>query len=270
MSNIVKVDGWVIEEHEGAWSVRDVELAEKVGLAKPRNIRAVIANAIEDGALKNGALGAGAVDEPSFWLEEVHSVSGNNKVEVTTAYRLNRAAALLICTRLRTKRSVDITLAIVKVFDAVLSGKVALAPPAPPAAEPPPAIAMPAERRAELLLECVRLMSPAVSAEAKDAVLAHAAAALTGGSAVPLLPKMPAPRWMSPTQIAEAANRTATAVGRSISKLGLRGGPHSKAVMNTKMHSEGQVVTYLYDPQAVEKIIADLNAGPAAVPMGGV
>ena len=269
MAAIVKVDGWVIEEHEGAWSVRDVELAEKVGMNQPRHVRPIITKAIEDGALTIGGVAAAANDEPTVWLERVQVTSGKGRVETIDAYRLNRAAALLICTRLRTKRSVDITLAIVKVFDAVLSGKVALAPPAPPAAEPPPAIAMPAERRAELLLECVRLMSPAVSAEAKDAVLAHAAAALTGGSAVPLLPKMPAPRWMSPTQIAEAANRTATAVGRSISKLGLRAGPHSKAVMNTKMHSEGQVVTYLYDPQAVEKIIADLNAGPAAVPMGG-
>lgn len=264
MAAIVKVDGWVIEEHEGAWSVRDVELAEKVGLAKPRNIRAVIANAIEDGALKNGALGAGAVDEPSFWLEEAHSVSGNNKVEVTTAYRLNRAAALLICTRLRTKRSVEITLAIVKVFDAVLSGKVALAPPAPT----PPAITMPAERRAELLLECVRLMSPAVSAEAKDAVLAHAAAALTGASAAPLLPALPGPRWLSPTQIGELANRSSNSVGRVVSKLGLRGGPHSKTVMNTKAHSEGQVPTYVYDDEAVELILAELKNGQAAVPTG--
>lgn len=266
MSNIVKVEGWVVEEHEGAWSVRDVELAEKVGLAKPRDIRKTIAKAIEDGAL-SGAAATGAQDSPCFWTEaEVIVRPGNAGPTTVNTYRLNRSAALLICTRLRTKNAIDITLAIVRVFDAVLSGKATLVPAV--AAPPPPALTMAPERRAELLLECVRLMSPAVSPEAKDAVIAHATAYLTGGRVEPLLPVLAGPRWLSPTEIGKLANRTPNAVGRAISRLGLKGGSHSKTVMNTKLHSDGQVPTYLYNDTAINLILADLNSGPAAVPMG--
>lgn len=272
MSAIVKVDGWVVEEHEGAWSVRDIELAEKVGLAQPRDIRRAIAKILADGAVKIGAVAAPANDEPTVWLESVQVTSGKGRIDTVDAYRLNRAAALLICTRLRTKNAIDITLAIVRVFDAVLSGRAALVPVShPPPPETPRAIGMAPERRAELLLECVRLMSPAVSAEAKDAVIAHATAFLTGGRAEPLLPALAGPRWLSPTQIGALANRTPNAVGRAIARLGLKGGAHSKTVMNTKAHSDGQVPSYLYNDSAIDLILAELNSGPAAVaPQGGV
>ena len=127
MSDIVKVvDGWQVEDRDGQATVLDIGLAEHAGMKQPRDIRPIIFKAIQDGALVGAGAGR-ANDEPTFWLTNVDVVSGKGRVEKTTAYRLNRAAALFVVTRLRTPKAVELTLAIVKVFDQVTSGR-ALAP----------------------------------------------------------------------------------------------------------------------------------------------
>ena len=132
MSNIVKVvDGWQVEDRDGQATVLDVGLAEHADLRVPRDIRRTIAKAIEENALKPGVGGAHGADEACFWTEtEIIPGFGGTSQEITV-YRLNRAAALFIVTRLRTPKAVELTLAIVKVFDQVTSGRVlAVAPPA--------------------------------------------------------------------------------------------------------------------------------------------
>ena len=128
MSNIVKVvDGWQVEDRDGQATVLDVGLAEHAGMAVPRHIRQVIAKAIEDGALQVGGATSN-LDSACFWTEEeLVPMPGDRGAKRVTVYRLNRAAALFIVTRLRTPKAVELTLAIVKVFDQVTSGR-ALAP----------------------------------------------------------------------------------------------------------------------------------------------
>lgn len=127
MSNIVKVvDGWQVEDRDGQATVLDVGLAEHAQMGQPRDIRKVIARAIDDGAL-NIACAERDADSPTFWRETIIVSLGNGATTTTEGYRLNRAAALFIVTRLRTPKAVELTLAIVKVFDQVTSGR-ALAP----------------------------------------------------------------------------------------------------------------------------------------------
>ena len=131
MSNIVKVvDGWQVEDRDGQATVLDTGLAEHAEMGQPRDIRKVIGKAIAEGALKHGARGERAENEACFWAEtEIIPGFGGTSQEITV-YRLNRAAALFIVTRLRTPKAVELTLAIVKVFDQVTSGR-ALAPALP-------------------------------------------------------------------------------------------------------------------------------------------
>lgn len=129
MSNIVKVvDGWQVEDRDGQATVLDVGLAEHAEMKQPRDIRPVIAKAIEEGALILGAGSDRAQESACFWTEEqIVQRPGNAGPVAITVYRLNRAAALFVVTRLRTPKAVELTLAIVKVFDQVTSGR-ALAP----------------------------------------------------------------------------------------------------------------------------------------------
>lgn len=274
MSNIVKVDGWVVEEHEGAWSIRDVELAEKVGLSKPRDIRSTIAKALADGALIIGAAATGANDEPVIWLEAVEVVSGKGRVETVNAYRLSRPAALVICGKLRTKIATAITIAIVKVFEAVLSGRATLAPAIP---EPPPPpksqvqpVLMGADHKAELLMEAARTMSADVPVLAKDVMRAHAVALLTGSEVTRFLPALPAGIWRRPAEIAGQLGCSLQRVGLAITALDLRGdATHCRSHLDKKAHgAPGEVTVYSYDEWAFEQIRAHIAGGPAAVPSG--
>lgn len=102
MSNIVKVvDGWQVEDRDGQATVLDVGLAEHAQMGQPRDIRKVIARAIDDGAL-NIACAERDADSPTFWRETIIVSLGNGATTTTEGYRLNRAAALFIVTRLRT------------------------------------------------------------------------------------------------------------------------------------------------------------------------
>lgn len=123
MSNIVKVvDGWKLDERDGQATVLDVGLAEQAEMKQPRHIRPIIAKAIEDGAIRGGG-GDATGNEACFWAETEVIPGFGGKSQEITVYRLNRAAALFIVTRLRTPRAVELTLAIVKVFDQVTSAR---------------------------------------------------------------------------------------------------------------------------------------------------
>lgn len=128
MSDIVNmVDGWHVATSNDRAFVYDLDIAERAELANPHDIRSTIAKAIEDGAIQVPAA-AEDLDLPAFLVEqELIPMPGGRGMKKATAYRLNRAAALFVVTRLRTPKAVELTLAIVKVFDQVTSGR-ALAP----------------------------------------------------------------------------------------------------------------------------------------------
>lgn len=135
--NAIVLDGWTVKVDAGEPRVRDLDLAEKAGLAKPRDIRATIRKAVEDGAISaanNGAAATGAV--PTVWseTESVPRPKGGGMQEVEVFY-LNEEAAMLVLTRLRTPAAVKATRALVMICAAARRGELGPAPaptPAPP------------------------------------------------------------------------------------------------------------------------------------------
>ena len=122
------VDGWDLCSREGAdWWVRDVELAERAGLARPREIRATIRKIIEEGVIVEASAIQGAATDRALFLGRKTLVPppwdrGHQEV---TEYLLNRKAAVLIAMRLRTEKAAELVDAIVTVFLRVADGSLA-------------------------------------------------------------------------------------------------------------------------------------------------
>jgi hypothetical protein len=110
-------------------------------------------------------------------------------------------------------------------------------------------------QRAELIVKSVGLMSPAVSPEAKDTMLARAVALLTGQPSTPLLPALPPSRWRRPSEMARELGVSESAVGRAITALSFREqAEHRRSILDQKRHSEGQVVCYLWSETVFEAL----------------
>jgi hypothetical protein len=118
-----QVDGWTLFDGAGSTWVRDLDLAERAGLAVPRDIRRTIAKAIDDGALM--PVGAAHSDgTPGFHVVEELVQGGKGSVSTVATYYLNQEGALFIITRLRAPKAIEATKAIVRVFAAVMRGEV--------------------------------------------------------------------------------------------------------------------------------------------------
>lgn len=118
------VDGWTLFTGEGGTWIRDMDLAVRAGLAKPRNIRIAIHGAIADGAIvKVGALSEGAGE--TAVVREVCEVmtSGLGRELPVVAYYLNDEAAILVLARLRTPTAVAMTKMVVRVFMLATQGR---------------------------------------------------------------------------------------------------------------------------------------------------
>jgi hypothetical protein len=245
---------------EGTHWIRDLDLAERAGLAKPRDVRATIEGCIKDGLISRAEIGAAAADAnlPAVAREETEVVtSGKGRTQEVTVYYLNEEAALLLVTRLRTSKAIELTKAIVRVFLLAVQGR--LEPPVPPAPKPLPAPAPELDsasfQRAELIVRSVGLMSPAVSPEAKDVMLARAIALLTGQPSTPLLPALPPGRWRRPSEMAKELGVSENAIGRALTALGFREQEeHRLRILDQKRHGEGQVVCYLWSETVFEAL----------------
>jgi len=121
-------------------------------------------------------------------------------------------------------------------------------------------------RRAELLAQLAREMSPTFSPEARDSMRSDAAAILRGHltSARPAIARLPDPRiaqpppsvatdgaWRRPNEIARKLGVTLAAIGRAITDLGLRGGEHSRSFLDQRSNGTGLCEVFEYDSHAV-------------------
>lgn len=99
--------------------------------------------------------------------------------------------------------------------------------------------------------------------ESQRAMLAVKAAEEASGRDLTLMLPPPAPEslsWESPTQIGKRLGVSANAVGKAITALGLRGAEGlSREIVNKAQHSDRTVVSYLYSPEAVERIAEHLH-----------
>lgn len=124
---MVPVDGWHLADGDGGW-VRDIELAEKAGLVKPRNIRSVIEGAAGDGVVAicdNSARTEGAVHGGVIIRVETKAPKGNGSTQPVTEYWLNKEAAVHVLMRLRTPMAIKAQIAVVRVFTLVEEGRLA-------------------------------------------------------------------------------------------------------------------------------------------------
>lgn len=102
---------------------------------------------------------------------------------------------------------------------------------------------------------------PYLSDDIRQAYRVKAAEEVTGQNLSLLLP--PAAdslSWESPTQIGERLGVSANTVGKAITALGLRGADGlSRAITNKALHSDRTVVSYLYSPEAADRIATHLR-----------
>lgn len=122
----VAVEGWTLFRAEADHWIRDLDLADRAELSRPRDIRPTIKSMLDEGALTIAAgardgvpPGKGAIVRAETELVEI----GSGAHREATVYYLSEEAALLVITRLRTPAAVALTRAVVRVFLAVAKGE---------------------------------------------------------------------------------------------------------------------------------------------------
>jgi phage antirepressor YoqD-like protein len=122
-----RINGWAIVREDDVALVRDLEIAERAGLAQPRNIRAVIeANRAEIEAF--GPLRTRRV------LNEISAGFGVRIVEVDEFW-LTEEQAYAVTIHLRTPKASQLRIDLVKLYTAFRRGEFVMeAPPPPPPA----------------------------------------------------------------------------------------------------------------------------------------
>ena len=122
----VTVEDWTLFTSDGGehW-LRDLDLAEKAELRDPHDIRTTIQKALADGLMRDAmTILGGAENGPLVHEVKVQVAIGSGAKRWVPEYYLNEEAALLLVTRLRTPRAIELTKAIVRVFLAVVRGEV--------------------------------------------------------------------------------------------------------------------------------------------------
>lgn len=113
----VSVEGWQLFRGASDIWIKDLELATRADLAKPRDIRTTILKAIEEGLLSEiGAAATGANNGALFRTDTEVVTSGKGRAQAVPVYYLNREAAVHIVMRLRTPKAVELQIAVVRVF----------------------------------------------------------------------------------------------------------------------------------------------------------
>lgn len=111
MSNIVSIQGYTLHTHNGEPMVADLELGERLGYERPRDIRRVIKSLIESGQIKPEEVRA---------AERKPSAAGGRP---SIGYLLNEKGTLKVIVKSDTTKSIEITDEIIDVFIAARNGK---------------------------------------------------------------------------------------------------------------------------------------------------
>lgn len=130
---IVRIEDWTLYPVDGEPRIRDLDLAERAGLAESRKIRRVIRKAIDEGVLVVTTPGLGAPgpeNTAKTWVVREATAGSVDPSQAADVYYLNEEAALLVIMRLRTKVAIQVQRAVVRVFLLAKSG--AFVPPLAP------------------------------------------------------------------------------------------------------------------------------------------
>lgn len=119
------VEGWSLVVVEGGEpTVLDLDLGARLGFARPRKFRDLVARMIRDGILKDSD------HRPTVGRCSI----GSGATREVTEYHLTRKGALLAIAKSRTPKANEITRQMVDVFDAYLRGTTPSVAPAAPQA----------------------------------------------------------------------------------------------------------------------------------------
>jgi hypothetical protein len=135
-TSLVTIEGWVLEQAPGEpRRIQDLELAKRLGYARPRKIRELIRRPIEAGQLSDvldrgpapcgGAPNNGPIRDPAFAAEsEEHE------------YWLTRNQALKVAARSETPPADALLDEMIRAFELAIDGRLQLPPPKPVTALP--------------------------------------------------------------------------------------------------------------------------------------
>ncbi len=104
------INSWDVVEVDGEPTVKDTDLAERLGFERPRNIRNLIKRMVESGSF-GGALPCSTEEVPE------------NGGKIATVYHLNEKQALKVISKSETKKADEIMDEVIDVFLAFRSGK---------------------------------------------------------------------------------------------------------------------------------------------------
>jgi hypothetical protein len=130
----IQVDGWMLFGDGTDYWIKDVDLAARAELANERDIRTHIKKANEEGLLAEIGVAGGDANNGAYFRTVTEVVSsGKGRSQPVRVYYLNREAAVLITMRLKTKKAVQLQVAVVRVFLMAVDGKIARPAPEAPA-----------------------------------------------------------------------------------------------------------------------------------------
>lgn len=114
---VLHVDGFALQrDHDGAFRVRDIDLAERLGFDRPRNIRQLIGRMVDEGYLPNVSMRA--------TVQRIEKKAGSVVIGVeertVNEYWLDRIEALLVVMKSETPEANRWCRAIAEAFDRVL------------------------------------------------------------------------------------------------------------------------------------------------------
>lgn len=110
--------GLIREEADDAWSMPDVVLGRHLGVDIARNVRRLISRAIVEGTIVPRSRRAYIETVPTVWYDIGNVGKGKTGRGKPTSYRLNRAAAVLMCGRVPATKAASTILNITRAFAA--------------------------------------------------------------------------------------------------------------------------------------------------------
>lgn len=114
MSGLTLVEGWSLDTTGDEPLVRDIDLAERLGYEKPRDVRKLIKRLIDRGII--------AVIHQRSTVERTSQPHGGEREYTVTEYWLTEGQAMHVCMQSKTPNAITIQKEVVNVFMAVRKG----------------------------------------------------------------------------------------------------------------------------------------------------
>jgi len=116
MSELIRIEGWDLVVDGDEPRVRDIDIAERAGLPRARDIRPLIVRNMEE------LEAHGRIDMRGH-KSRISKPNGGHELREVTEYYLNEAQAVALVSLMRTPQAVELRIALVKLFVAYRRGQ---------------------------------------------------------------------------------------------------------------------------------------------------